>query len=501
MEKTAKYIMALDQGTTSSRCILFDKKGNICSMAQREFKQYYPNPGWVEHNPMEIWSSQLAVAIEAMAMIGAKAEEVGAIGITNQRETTIVWDKETGEPVYPAIVWQCRRTAEMIDGLKAEGFDKVITEKTGLVPDAYFSASKIAWILKNVDGAKDKAKEGKLLFGTVDTWLIWKLTKGKVHVTDYTNASRTMIFDIKNLKWDDEILAKFDIPKSMLPEVKPSSCIYGYTDAAFLGGEIAIAGAAGDQQAALFGQCCFEKGDVKNTYGTGSFILMNTGNEPIVSRNGLLTTIAASTSDKVEYALEGSVFVAGAAVQWLRDGLRLILDSVHTQRYSERVEDTQGMYIVPAFTGLGAPYWNPYARGIVVGLTRGCKKEHFIRATLESIAYQSYDVIHAMEEDLGAPLKALKVDGGASANDFLMGFQADILGTTVHRPKCIETTALGAAYLAGLAVGYWKDKEEIKENWQLGTKFWSTMDPAVREAGLKGWKKAVKCALFYAEEE
>ncbi|MBR3770426.1 MAG: glycerol kinase GlpK [Lachnospiraceae bacterium] len=501
MEKTAKYIMALDQGTTSSRCILFDKKGNICSMAQREFKQYYPNLGWVEHNPMEIWSSQLAVAIEAMAMIGAKAEEVGAIGITNQRETTIVWDKETGEPVYPAIVWQCRRTAEMIDGLKAEGFDKVITEKTGLVPDAYFSASKIAWILKNVDGAKDKAEEGKLLFGTVDTWLIWKLTKGKVHVTDYTNASRTMIFDIKNLKWDDEILAKFDIPKSMLPEVKPSSCIYGYTDAAFLGDEIAIAGAAGDQQAALFGQCCFEKGDVKNTYGTGSFILMNTGNEPIVSRNGLLTTIAASTSDKVEYALEGSVFVAGAAVQWLRDGLRLILDSVHTQRYSERVEDTQGMYIVPAFTGLGAPYWNPYARGIVVGLTRGCKKEHFIRATLESIAYQSYDVIHAMEEDLGAPLKALKVDGGASANDFLMGFQADILGTTVHRPKCIETTALGAAYLAGLAVGYWKDKEEIKENWQLGTKFWSTMDPAVREAGLKGWKKAVKCALFYAEEE
>lgn len=501
MEKTVKYIMALDQGTTSSRCILFDKKGNICSMAQREFKQYYPNPGWVEHNPMEIWSSQLAVAIEAMAMIGAKAEEVGAIGITNQRETTIVWDKETGEPVYPAIVWQCRRTAEMIDGLKAEGFDKVITEKTGLVPDAYFSASKIAWILKNVDGAKDKAKEGKLLFGTVDTWLIWKLTKGKVHVTDYTNASRTMIFDIKNLRWDDEILAKFDIPKSMLPEVKPSSCIYGYTDAAFLGGEIAIAGAAGDQQAALFGQCCFEKGDVKNTYGTGSFILMNTGNEPIVSRNGLLTTIAASTSDKVEYALEGSVFVAGAAVQWLRDGLRLILDSVHTQRYSERVEDTQGMYIVPAFTGLGAPYWNPYARGIVVGLTRGCKKEHFIRATLESIAYQSYDVIHVMEEDLGAPLKALKVDGGASANDFLMGFQADILGTTVHRPKCIETTALGAAYLAGLAVGYWKDKEEIKENWQLGTKFWPTMDPAVREAGLKGWKKAVKCALFYAEEE
>ena len=356
MEKTVKYIMALDQGTTSSRCILFDKKGNICSMAQREFKQYYPNPGWVEHNPMEIWSSQLAVAIEAMAMIGAKAEEVGAIGITNQRETTIVWDKETGEPVYPAIVWQCRRTAEMIDGLKAEGFDKVITEKTGLVPDAYFSASKIAWILKNVDGAKDKAEEGKLLFGTVDTWLIWKLTKGKVHVTDYTNASRTMIFDIKNLKWDDEILAKFDIPKSMLPEVKPSSCIYGYTDAAFLGGEIAIAGAAGDQQAALFGQCCFEKGDVKNTYGTGSFILMNTGNESIVSRNGLLTTIAASTSDKVEYALEGSVFVAGAAVQWLRDGLRLILDSVHTQRYSERVEDTQGMYIVPAFTGLGAPY-------------------------------------------------------------------------------------------------------------------------------------------------
>jgi len=501
MDKAAKYIMALDQGTTSSRCILFDKKGNICSMAQKEFKQYYPNPGWVEHDPMEIWSSQLAVAIEAMARIGAKAEDIGAIGITNQRETTIVWDKETGEPVYPAIVWQCRRTAEMIDALKKEGFDKIITEKTGLVPDAYFSASKIAWILEHVEGAEEKAKQGKLLFGTVDTWLIWKLTKGKVHVTDYTNASRTMIFDIRNLKWDEQLLEKFNIPVSMLPEVKPSSCIYGYTDATVLGGEIAIAGAAGDQQAALFGQCCFEKGDVKNTYGTGSFILMNTGTEPVVSKNGLLTTIAASTSHQVEYALEGSVFVAGAAVQWLRDGLRLILDSSHTARYSERVEDTEGMYIVPAFTGLGAPYWNPYARGTIVGLTRGCKKEHFIRATLESIAYQSYDVIHAMEEDLGAPLKELKVDGGASANDFLMGFQADILETTVHRPKCIETTALGAAYLAGLAVGYWKDKEEITENWQLGTKFWSTMEPDVRQACLKGWHKAVKCALFYAQED
>ena len=501
MDKAAKYIMALDQGTTSSRCILFDKKGNICSMAQKEFKQYYPNPGWVEHDPMEIWSSQLAVAIEAMARIGAKAEDIGAIGITNQRETTIVWDKETGEPVYPAIVWQCRRTAEMIDALKKEGFDKIITEKTGLVPDAYFSASKIAWILEHVEGAEEKAKQGKLLFGTVDTWLIWKLTKGKVHVTDYTNASRTIIFDIRNLKWDEQLLEKFNIPVSMLPEVKPSSCIYGYTDATVLGGEIAIAGAAGDQQAALFGQCCFEKGDVKNTYGTGSFILMNTGTEPVVSKNGLLTTIAASTSHQVEYALEGSVFVAGAAVQWLRDGLRLILDSSHTARYSERVEDTEGMYIVPAFTGLGAPYWNPYARGTIVGLTRGCKKEHFIRATLESIAYQSYDVIHAMEEDLGAPLKELKVDGGASANDFLMGFQADILETTVHRPKCIETTALGAAYLAGLAVGYWKDKEEITENWQLGTKFWSTMEPDVRQACLKGWHKAVKCALFYAQED
>lgn len=496
-----KYVLALDQGTTSSRCILFDKKGKICSMAQKEFEQIYPQPGWVEHNPREIWSSQLAVAIEAMAMVGAKPEDISGIGITNQRETTIVWDKETGDPVYNAIVWQCRRTADMIDDLLAAGLEEMVKEKTGLIPDAYFSASKIAWILENVEGAREKAEEGRLLFGTVDTWLIWHLTKGKVHVTDYTNASRTMLFDIHNLCWDKEILEYFKIPENMLPEVKPSSYIYGYTDTSVLGGEIPIAGAAGDQQAALFGQCCFEPGEVKNTYGTGCFLLMNTGEKAIRSESGLLTTIAAGTGEHVEYALEGSVFVAGAAIQWLRDGMRMIKSAPQSEEYAAAVEETGGVYVVPAFAGLGAPYWNPYARGTIVGLTRGCSKEHFIRATLESIAYQTVDVLEAMEKDSGIDLKSLKVDGGASANNFLMQFEADILSTEVRRPECIETTALGAAYLAGLATGYFRDKAEICENWQLGRSFTPQMESEKRKALLRGWKKAVKCALLWAEEE
>ena len=497
-----KYIMALDQGTTSSRCILFDKKGNMCSVAQKEYKQYYPKPGWVEHDPKEIWSSQISVATEAMSKIGVDAEDIHAIGITNQRETTIVWDKKTGEPVYPAIVWQCRRTAEMIDALKEEGFDQVIREKTGLIADAYFSASKIAWILDHVEGAREQAEKGDLLFGTVDTWLIWNLSGGLVHVTDYTNASRTMLFDIHKLCWDEEIMAKFRIPRAMLPEVKPSSCIYGYTDEKVLVGNVPIAGAAGDQQAALFGQGCFQPGDVKNTYGTGCFLLMNTGTDPVMSGNGLLTTIAASTDPaKVEYALEGSIFVAGAANQWLRDGMRLVESTPETEKYASQVEDTDGVYIVPAFAGMGAPYWNQYARGTVVGLTRGCTREHFIRATLESIAYQAYDVIKAMEEDAGVRLNVLKVDGGASANNMLMQFQADINNTIVHRPKCIETTALGAAYLAGLATGYWKSKDEIKENWQLGRAFESEMDEEKRNQLLKGWKRAVRCAIAWAEDD
>jgi len=496
-----QYVMALDQGTTSSRCILFDKQGNICSMAQREFNQIYPKPGYVEHNPMEIWSSQLGVAIEAMAMVNAKPEDIAGIGITNQRETTIVWDKNTGTPIYNAIVWQCRRTADKNNQIKKDGMEQKVKEKTGLVPDAYFSATKIVWILENVEGAKEKAKNGELLFGTVDTWLIWNLTKGKVHVTDYTNASRTMLYDIHNLKWDEELLKYFDIPSSMLPEVKPSSYIYGYTDPLVLGGEIPIAGAAGDQQAALFGQCCFEEGDVKNTYGTGCFLLMNTGEKPIASKNGLVTTIAATREGKINYALEGSVFVAGASIQWLRDGMRMFKEAKQSEEYAQNAEDTTGVYVVPAFAGLGAPYWNQYARGSVFGITRGCQKEHFIRATLESIAYQTYDVIKAMEEDAGVKLTNLKVDGGASANNFLMQFQSDILDAKVDRPSCIETTALGAAYLAGLATGYFKDEEEIKRNWQLGKNFMPMIETAKRDELLKGWKKAVKCALIWAEEE
>lgn len=495
-----KYVMALDQGTTSSRCILFDKGGNICSMAQKEFGQIYPKPGWVEHDPKEIWSSQLAVAIEAMARIGAGADAISAIGITNQRETTIVWDKSTGEPVYNAIVWQCRRTADRIEKLKEDGLEDMVRAKTGLIPDAYFSASKIAWILENVPGARERAEKGELLFGTVDTWLIWNLTKGAVHVTDYTNASRTMLFDIHKLCWDEEILDYFQIPKGMLPKVCPSSHVYGQTDPSVLGGKISIAGAAGDQQAALFGQCCFEQGQVKNTYGTGCFLLMNTGTQAIDSKAGLLTTIAASTSERIEYALEGSVFVAGAAIQWLRDGMRMFQKASQSEEYAGRVEDTAGVYIVPAFAGMGAPYWDQYARGTVVGITRGCTKDHFVRATLESIAYQTADVLAAMEQDSGIDLKSLTVDGGASANDFLMQFQADILGVEVLRPKCIETTALGAAYLAGLATGYWSDKAEIKANWSLGREFSPVMTSDRRMELLKGWKKAVKCARVWAEE-
>lgn len=495
-----EYIMALDQGTTSSRCILFDRQGNICSMAQKEFTQYYPKPGWVEHNPMEIWSTQVAVATECMAMAGVGAKQIHGIGITNQRETTIVWDRQTGEPVYNAIVWQCRRTSDMVNELKKDGFDRIIRERTGLIPDAYFSASKIAWILQNVPGAKERAGRGELLFGTVDTWLIWNLTKGAVHVTDYTNASRTMLFDIHRLCWDEDIMKRFGIPASMLPEVFASATIFGHTDSTVLGGEIPIAGAAGDQQAALFGQCCFEQGDVKNTYGTGCFLLMNTGHQAIISGSGLLTTIAAGASDHVEYALEGSVFVAGAGVQWLRDSMEMIRTSQQSQEYAEQVEDTTGVYVVPAFAGMGAPYWNQYARGTIVGITRGCAKEHFVRAVLESIAYQTSDVLRAMEQDSGICLKSLKVDGGASANDFLMQFQADIVNTTVQRPKCIETTALGAAYLAGLATGYWKDKNEIRENWQIGRTFEQDMTEERRERLLQGWQKAVKCALIWAQE-
>lgn len=469
-------------------------------MAQREFEQIYPKPGWVEHNPMEIWSTQYAVMSEAMALLGAKPNDIAGIGITNQRETTIVWDKETGEPVYNAIVWQCRRTAKDINLLVKDGYADVIKAKTGLVPDAYFSATKIAWILSNVAGARKKAEEGRLLFGTVDTWLIWKLTGGAVHVTDYTNASRTMLFDIHNRCWDKELLEKFNIPEVMLPKVKPSSCIYGYTDPSVLAGNVAIAGAAGDQQAALFGQCCFEPGEVKNTYGTGCFLLMNTGDKPVDSKHGLITTIAAGSDGQLHYALEGSVFTGGAIVQWLRDEMRLIRSSSQSEDYARMVNDTNGVYIVPAFSGMGAPYWNPYARGCVVGLSRGANKEHFIRASLESIAYQTYDVLKAMESDTGHIVKELKVDGGASANDFLMEFQADILGAKIRRPKCIETTALGAAYLAGLAVGFFKNLNEIRDNWQLASTFESSMAPSDRDNLLAGWRRAVKCAISYTDE-
>lgn len=498
MEK--KYVMALDQGTTSSRCILFDKSGSIVSVAQKEFAQIYPKAGYVEHNPKEIWSSQISVAVEAMAQVGVTADEISAIGITNQRETTIVWNKITGQPVYNAIVWQCRRTADLIEKIKGTEIEKLIQKRTGLIPDPYFSATKLKWILDNVPGARESAEKGELLFGTVDTWLIWNLTRGKVHVTDYTNASRTMLFDIDNLCWDADILKYFDIPSSMLPEVKASSCVYGMTEASLLGGEIPIAGAAGDQQAALFGQCCFEAGEVKNTYGTGCFLLMNTGKKRISSQNKLLTTIAAGVDEKPNYALEGSIFVAGAAIQWLRDEQGIVKTAAETEALATAVEDTADVYVVPAFTGIGAPYWDSYARGTIVGITRGFNKNHLVRATLESIAYQTYDVLKAMEQDSGIRLQSIKVDGGASANNFLMQYQADIVNTSVLRPQCIETTALGAAYLAGLATGYWSSLEDIKENWSLERTFAPTLVDTQRKEKIRGWHRAVRCALAWAED-
>ena len=495
----SRYLMAFDQGTTSSRCILFNEKSEIMSVAQKEFTQIYPKAGWVEHDPMEIWSSQISVAAEAMARIGAKATNISAIGITNQRETTVVWDKNTGKPVFNAIVWQCRRTSEYCDELKACGFDKDIKEKTGLVVDAYFSGTKVRWILENVPGAREKAENGELLFGTIDTWLIWNLTKGKVHVTDYSNASRTMLFNIHTLEWDKDILQKLNIPASMLPAVKPSSYHYGDTCTDMLSGEIPIAGIAGDQQAALFGQCCFDEGMVKNTYGTGCFILMNTGEKAVESKNGLLTTIAWGIDDKVEYALEGSVFIAGAAIQWLRDGLRMIDNAAFTETYATKVEDSNGVYVVPAFVGLGAPYWDQYARGAILGITRGVEKEHFIRATLESLAYQSNDVIKAMEADAGVTLKQIRVDGGACANNFLMQFQSDILDVEVIRPSIIESTALGAVYLAGLAIGYFNDKSDIVKNASIGGVFKPDMDDETRQKLVAGWKEAVKRTLGWAK--
>ena len=497
----AKYVMALDAGTTSNRCILFNEKGEMCSVAQKEFTQYFPKPGWVEHDANEIWSSQLGVAVEAMNKIGAVAGDIAAIGITNQRETTIVWDKHTGEPIYRAIVWQCRRTSEYCDSLKEKGLVEIFRQKTGLVIDAYFSGTKLKWILDNVEGARERAERGDLLFGTVETWLIWKMTKGKVHVTDYTNASRTLLFNIQDLKWDDEILARLDIPKCMLPKAMPSSCIYGEADPSFLGGPIPIAGAAGDQQAALFGQTCFQPGDAKNTYGTGCFLLMNTGEKPVFSKNGLVTTIAWGLDGKVNYALEGSIFVAGAAVQWLRDEMRLIDSSPDSEYMANKVKDTNGCYVVPAFTGLGAPHWDQYARGTIVGITRGVNKYHIIRATLESLAYQTNDVLQAMKADSGIGLCALKVDGGASANNFLMQSQADIINAPVKRPKCVETTAMGAAYLAGLAVGYWANKEEVIKNWAMDKVFEPSISDEERRTKIAGWNKAVKYSFGWAKEK
>lgn len=497
----AKYVMALDAGTTSNRCILFNEKGEMCSVAQKEFTQIFPKPGYVEHDANEIWSTQMGVAVEAMSKIGASALDIAAIGITNQRETTVVWDKNTGEPVYNAIVWQCRRTSEYCDELKKKGLTESFRNKTGLVIDAYFSGTKLKWILDNVKGARERAERGELLFGTIETWLIWKLTKGAVHVTDYTNASRTMLFNIQELKWDEEILEEMNIPKSMLPEVKPSSCVYGYTDPSLFGGEIAIGGAAGDQQAALFGQTCFTPGEAKNTYGTGCFLLMNTGEKPVFSENGLVTTIAWGLDGKVTYALEGSIFVAGAAIQWLRDEMRLIDSSADSEYMAGKVNDTNGCYVVPAFTGLGAPHWDQYARGTIVGITRGVNKYHIIRATLESLAYQTNDVLQAMKSDSGIELAALKVDGGASANNLLMQMQADIIAAPVNRPGCVETTAMGAAYLAGLAVGYWASKEDVKKNWSIDSVFEPKISREEREAKIKGWNKAVKYAFDWAKEE
>ena len=496
----AKYMMAFDAGTTSNRCILFNEKGEIVSSAQKEFTQIFPRPGWVEHDANEIWATQLGVAVEAMGKIGASAGDIAGIGITNQRETTIVWDRHTGEPVYNAIVWQCRRTSAYCDQLRSQGLAETIRQKTGLVVDAYFSATKIRWILENVPGARERAQRGDLLFGTVETWLIWKLTGGRVHVTDYSNASRTMLFNINTLTWDPELLALLDIPASMLPEPVPSSRIYGETDPGFFGGPIPIAGAAGDQQAALFGQTCFEPGQAKNTYGTGCFLLMNTGEKPVFSQNGLVTTVAWGLDGRVNYALEGSIFVAGAAIQWLRDEMRLIESAADSEYHASKVPDSGGCYVIPAFTGLGAPHWDQYARGTIVGLTRGVNKNHIIRATLESIAYQVSDVLTAMRQDSGIALADLKVDGGASANNVLMQIQADILQTVVRRPRCVETTALGAAYLAGLAVGYWADKEDVVRNWLTDRTFTPAISREERDRRLAGWDRAVRRSFDWARE-
>lgn len=494
-----KYIMALDQGTTSSRTILFDKGGNIICQANQEFEQIFPKPGWVEHDPEEIWKTQLLTMKEVIHKAGITGNDIEAIGITNQRETTVVWDKNTGEPVYNAIVWQCRRTSHLIDKIVSDGLSDMIQNKTGLVPDAYFSGTKIQWILDHVEGAREKAEKGQLLFGTIDTWLMWKLSGGGIHATDYTNASRTMIYNIHELKWDEELLEILNIPKAMLPKVSASSGVFGYTIREILGAVIPISGVAGDQQAALFGQCCFDKGDVKNTYGTGCFLLINTGNRPISSNHGLITTIAAST-DEVGYALEGSVFVAGAAIQWLRDQMGLVKNAPESERIASRVKDSAGVYVVPAFTGMGAPYWKQNARGMVVGLTRGTSREHFVRATLESLAYQTWDVLKAMEQDLGEEIQSIKVDGGACANNLLMQFQSDITGKNVVRPTVIETTGLGAAYLAGLATGYWESKEDIRNNMSIDKKFTTQMDEKEKQERQKGWKRAVKCAILYSEE-
>ena len=495
------YILALDQGTTSSRCIIYDKQGNTISAAQKEFSQYYPQPGWVEHDAEEIWSAQMTVAHEAMLKAGLTYRNIEAIGITNQRETTVVWDKETGRPVYNAIVWQCRRTAEYCDRLIEQGMGETFKEKTGLLIDAYFSATKLRWILENVEGAREKAEQGKLLFGTVETWLIWKMTGGRVHITDYSNASRTMMFNIHTLQWDQDILDILDIPRAMLPEPVPSSKIYGETEPTLFAGPIRIAGAAGDQQAALFGQTCFTAGEAKSTYGTGCFLLLNTGDRPVRSQNGLLTTIAWGLDGKVSYALEGSVFVCGAAIQWLRDELNILENSPQSEEMALAVEDAGGVYVVPAFVGLGAPYWDPYARGAIFGLTRGTNKNHLVRATLESLAYQCNDLLRAMSSDLGRGLVSLKVDGGACANNFLMQFQADILDREVLRPQCIETTSLGAAYLAGLAVGYWENQQDVLQNWQIDRRFSPSMDKRTRNTLLSGWDKAVQRTAGWARKE
>ena len=500
MSPVPQYIMALDSGTTSNRCILFNHAGEVCSIAQKEFTQIFPQPGWVEHDADEIFSTQLEVARQAMANIGATAADIAAIGITNQRETTVVWNKTTGRPICNAIVWQCRRTAEYCDSLSKQGLVDTIRQKTGLVIDPYFSGTKIRWILENIPGARELAENGELLFGTVETWLIWKLSGGKAHVTDYSNASRTMLFNINTLQWDEEILRLLDIPASMLPKAVPSSGIYGHTSAQFFGAPIPIAGAAGDQQAALFGQACFDPGDSKCTYGTGAFLLMNTGETPIFSRNGLVTTIAWGLNGKVNYALEGSIFVAGAAIQWLRDQLRFIESAVDSEYMAQKVSDTNGCYVVPAFTGLGAPHWDAYARGSILGLTRGVNKYHIIRATLDSIVYQTNDVLSAMASDSGIALSALKVDGGASANNYLMQTQADISDAPVLRPACVETTAMGAAYLAGLAVGYWAGTEEIRKNWCVDRRFAPNIPDSLREKRIRGWKKAVECSLGWAKD-